>query len=227
MSNPEAKSLTVETLLAAAQRVLGERPVECFQDPDTDQLQLLLVVTVVAQPKGPGDVAHDEALKNGLDCEPGDELLFPIYYLAEDAVASRGQAWLSEFLRLPRDLYDRMRAQLAADGLIDPIPADTPEKRSDDDDGEADSELWRDLAAWAFSRPDLYPSDPTEEQLESLLDEAARTIPSLSTPAAWRSAARYFEAENFHSLEAPASARALASEEELRAGPPNDRTPKR
>lgn len=223
MSEPKAKSLTAETLLATARSVLGDRPLECVQDPDTDALQLFLVVTVVAHPDGPGHVAHREALENGLDCEPGDELLFPIHYLAEDAVASRGQAWLSDLLRLPSDLYERMRRQLAANGLIDLAP----ETGVEDDDGEADSELWRDLAAWAFSRPDLYPSDPTEDQLESLLDEAARTIPSLSTPSAWRSAARYFEAENFHSLEAPASARALASEEELRAGPPNDRTPTR
>lgn len=141
-------------------------------------------------------------------CEVGDELLFPIYYLAKDAIASRGQASLSELLGVPDDVYYAMRRELA-----DP---DTANADADDDD-ESGSDLWRDLAEWAFSRPDLCPPDPTDAQLELLLDEAGQKVPGLITPAAWQSAARYFEAENLHSLEGPASCRGSDLEDKLAA----------
>ncbi|MES2642883.1 MAG: hypothetical protein V4850_25590 [Myxococcota bacterium] len=82
-----------------------------------------------------------------------------------------------------------------------------------DDDGsrgESGSPLWRDLANWAFAQvPEIPSSDViTHAQAEALLDAAAREVSGLETPEQWRSAARYFQAENFHGLEVPACRRA-------------------
>lgn len=84
-----------------------------------------------------------------------------------------------------------------------------------DDDGpvdESDSKLWADLAKWAFAEGRDIPAsgDMTTAQAERLLDDAAATVSGLETAEEWQSAGRYFQAENFHGLERPACARALA-----------------
>ena len=77
---------------------------------------------------------------------------------------------------------------------------------------EPESKLWKDLAEWAFSQePEIPSSDEmTAADARRLLDEAAAEVEGLKTAEEWRSAARYFQAENFHGLERPACARAIA-----------------
>jgi hypothetical protein len=77
---------------------------------------------------------------------------------------------------------------------------------------EPDSKLWADLAKWGFADGrDIPPSDEmTDAQAEALLDEAAATVSGLTTAEDWKSAGRYFQAENFHGLERPACTRAIA-----------------
>jgi hypothetical protein len=61
------------------------------------------------------------------------------------------------------------------------------------------------LAKFAFALPD---AATVPERAESVLDRAARSIAGLNSEAAWSSAGRYFQAENFHAFERPACARA-------------------
>ncbi|HEY4058635.1 MAG TPA: hypothetical protein VGM39_18610 [Kofleriaceae bacterium] len=83
--------------------------------------------------------------------------------------------------------------------------------------GEEDGALWRDLAAWAFEEDDdgeLVRDIPASDEITpaiatALLDEIGSKIAGLRTSAEWASAARYFQAENFHGLSAPAAMRAL------------------
>jgi hypothetical protein len=72
-------------------------------------------------------------------------------------------------------------------------------------EGENSSRLWRDLAKFAFALPD---EDTEPERAESVLDRAAQSVAGLDSEAAWASAGRYFQAENFHAFERPACARA-------------------
>lgn len=80
------------------------------------------------------------------------------------------------------------------------------------DPDESDSKLWEDLATWAFSQdPEIPPSDEiTPTEVGRLLDDAATRVRGLKTAASWGSAARYFQAENFHGLEVPAAQRAAS-----------------
>ena len=73
---------------------------------------------------------------------------------------------------------------------------------------ESSSKLWNDLATWAFAQIPEIPIDLTPAAAEVLLDSAARKVKALRTATAWKSAARYFEAENFHALTGPACMRA-------------------
>lgn len=75
---------------------------------------------------------------------------------------------------------------------------------------ESSSQLWNDLGEWAFDDDREIPAagDMTRAEAERLLDDAAAHVPGLTGPDAWRSAARYFESENFHGLEGPACERA-------------------
>jgi hypothetical protein len=73
---------------------------------------------------------------------------------------------------------------------------------------ETQSTLWRDLAAWAFAQDPEIPAEMKAAAAEALLDKAAREVKGLRTVASWKSAARYFNAENFHALTDPACLRA-------------------
>jgi hypothetical protein len=89
------------------------------------------------------------------------------------------------------------------------ITAILDEETSNDEPG---SKLWADLCTWAFSQdPEIPSSDEmTTAEAQQLLDKAANEVEGLETAEAWRSAARYFQAENFHGLSRPACARAIA-----------------
>jgi hypothetical protein len=88
------------------------------------------------------------------------------------------------------------------------------------DPKESESRLWRDLATWAFSRDPEIPADIPRKLVAQLLDDAAAQVKELKTATAWASAARYFQAENFHDLEGPAAARAVALKKGARAKKP-------
>jgi len=81
-------------------------------------------------------------------------------------------------------------------------------------ENESNSKLWADLATWAWAQDPEIPSDMTSAAAESLLDKAGREVKGLRTVASWKSAARYFEAENFHALTGPACMRAMRLEKE-------------
>jgi hypothetical protein len=77
------------------------------------------------------------------------------------------------------------------------------------------SALWSALSDWAWSHdPDDIPDSEsmTAELAKELLDDAVRRVPGLNTAAGWRSAARYFQAENFHGFVVPCCERALILE---------------
>lgn len=75
--------------------------------------------------------------------------------------------------------------------------------------GEEDSRLWARLTTWAFAQE--MGKAPTPAQIEDLLDAAHKAVPELKTPADWRSAGRYFQAENFHALAPAACRRGIAT----------------
>ena len=72
-------------------------------------------------------------------------------------------------------------------------------------EGEGASQLWKDLSKFAFALPE---EDTAPDRAEPGLDRAATSIAGLDSEAGWASAGRYFQAENFHSFERPACARA-------------------
>jgi hypothetical protein len=74
-------------------------------------------------------------------------------------------------------------------------------------EGENQSQLWDDLAKFAFALPD---DETGPDSAEAVLDRAATRMAGLDSEAGWASAGRYFQAENFHSFERPACARAYA-----------------
>lgn len=78
------------------------------------------------------------------------------------------------------------------------------------DPKESESRLWRELADWAFAQKPEIPPDIPKKPIVRLLDDAAKRVKGLNTVAGWSSAARYFQAENFHDLEGPAAVRAVA-----------------
>lgn len=71
--------------------------------------------------------------------------------------------------------------------------------------GENTSQLWTELSKFAFALPD---ADTEPDRAEPVLDRAAKSVPGLDSEAGWSSAGRAFQAENFHSFERPACARA-------------------
>ena len=81
---------------------------------------------------------------------------------------------------------------------------------------ESKSKLWADLAAWAFAQDPEIPVEPKPAAAEALLDKAAREVKGLRTVASWKSAARYFNAENFHALTDPACLRARRLEKQAK-----------
>ncbi|HEY1557280.1 MAG TPA: hypothetical protein VGF94_20730 [Kofleriaceae bacterium] len=94
------------------------------------------------------------------------------------------------------------------------------------DPDEPESRLWRDLAKWVFACPRELVDGVSKRAADHALEDAARRVKGLTTAAAWGSAARYFQAENFHDLEGPAAARAVASAKRA-ARAPKPRSPRK
>jgi transcription termination/antitermination protein NusA len=84
------RKILVQTLeqavLTAAKKAFGQhREMEAQFNEDTGWVDLFLIVNVVEAVATPGrEIAHADATSHGLEAELGDELLFQIFYRAED-----------------------------------------------------------------------------------------------------------------------------------------------
>jgi N utilization substance protein A len=76
-----------QAILTAAKRTFGmNREMEAKFNPETGSVDLFLIVNVVDDDAIEGrEITTDDAHKAGLEAELGDELLFQVFYRAEDA----------------------------------------------------------------------------------------------------------------------------------------------
>src|SRR6266436_1084641 len=77
-----------QAILTAAKRTFGmNREMEAKYNTETGSVDLFLIVNVVDDPEDaiPGrEISVDQARTAGLEAELGDELLFQVFYRAED-----------------------------------------------------------------------------------------------------------------------------------------------
>jgi N utilization substance protein A len=91
------KEVLVQTLeqaiLTAAKKTFGPQyELEAHYNSDTGVVDLFQIVYVVDEIQNPGrEILLDDALKNGLEAEVGDELLFQVFYRTEDAEKAEDQ----------------------------------------------------------------------------------------------------------------------------------------
>ena len=123
------RSVLVETLeqaiLSAAKKTFGQhRELEARYNEETGSVDLFLVVVVMDDEEAvePGlHIPLTEARKNGLEAEPGDELLFQIFYRPEDQDKAKKQD--KEYgdlldLKTHRRGFGRIAAQTAKQVII-------------------------------------------------------------------------------------------------------------
>jgi hypothetical protein len=105
---------TLDAALAAARRVLGDRTIEAMVN-EAGVVELYLVVHAVTTPHGPDEIALDRIRAKGLEADEGDELLFPFYYLPDDAgmAADQRHTGLAALLDIPPGAFDAMQRELA------------------------------------------------------------------------------------------------------------------
>src|SRR3954465_13105284 len=83
-----------QAILPAAKRTFGmNREMEAKFNPETGSVDLFLIVNVVEEDDALGvrEITVSEAHKAGLEAELGDELLFQVFYRAEDDDRAREQ----------------------------------------------------------------------------------------------------------------------------------------
>lgn len=104
----------VDAALAAAHKVLGTRTLEAIVN-EAGVVELYVVVQPVASPSGPDEIALEEAREQGIEADDGDELLFPFYYLPDDAEKADDQqaTGFAALLKIPGDAFDAMQRELA------------------------------------------------------------------------------------------------------------------
>lgn len=91
------RSILVETLeaaiLTAARRTYGQdREIEAQFNEESGEVELFLIITVVDDIEEPGhEVSVEEVQAAGFAAEPGDELLFQIFYREEDRDKAKAQ----------------------------------------------------------------------------------------------------------------------------------------
>jgi N utilization substance protein A len=114
---------TVEqAVLAAAKKVFEEREIEAQFDPETGNVNLFQVLYVVEEIDHEGrEITLEQAQRAGLEAEPGDELLFQIFYLESDK--KRAEQQLKDYpeleaLRLGGHGFGRIAAQTAKQVII-------------------------------------------------------------------------------------------------------------
>jgi len=117
----------VETLeaaiLTAARRTYGEqREIEAKFNEETGEIELYQIVTVNEEVENPyREAAVDEVREAGFDAEPGDELLFQIFYREEDEDKAKLQdERFGEILNLDsyNSTFGRIAAQTAKQVII-------------------------------------------------------------------------------------------------------------
>lgn len=124
------RSVLVQTLeqaiLQAAKKTFGlERNLEARYDDEKGVVELFQAITVVQEITDPlqavNEITVAEAHAQGLDVEPGDELVFQIFYRDEDAEAAKAQdEQYGDILKLKtfRRGFGRIAAQTAKQVII-------------------------------------------------------------------------------------------------------------
>ena len=117
-----------EAILAAAKRAFGiERELTATYNPEKGAVDLSQTITVVRKEDledGFNQITLEEADERDIDVEAGDEMVFPIYYLDQDAEAAREQDEdYGDILRLKtyRRGFGRIAAQTAKQVIIQRI----------------------------------------------------------------------------------------------------------
>jgi N utilization substance protein A len=117
------REILVETLeaaiLTAAKRTFGaQREIEAQFDEDKGQVELFQIITVVGEEDVENpfrEITVSEAERYSLDADPGDELLFQIFYRDEDKdEAERQDKRYGNILKLQssRATFGRIAAQI-------------------------------------------------------------------------------------------------------------------
>jgi N utilization substance protein A len=114
---------TVEQAVAtAAKRVFADREIEASFDTETGNVNLFQVLYVVDTVELPmREISVEQARRAGLEAEVGDELLFQIFYLDEDAKQAEAQA--KQYPEIPalqkvNTAFGRIAAQTAKQVII-------------------------------------------------------------------------------------------------------------
>ncbi|MFB6264534.1 MAG: transcription termination factor NusA [Bradymonadaceae bacterium] len=110
-------------ILTAARKTYGEeREIEARYDDDTGQIDLYQIVTVNEEVENPyREASVDEVREAGFDAEPGDELLFQIFYREEDKEKAKLQdERYGDILNLDsyNSTFGRIAAQTAKQVII-------------------------------------------------------------------------------------------------------------
>src|SRR5690606_35279680 len=88
--------LLEQAILTAAKKTFGqERELEAHYNEEKGVVEVFQVLTVVDQItdplEAPNQLTVEEARAKGIEAEPGDELVFQIFYRDEDAAEARAQ----------------------------------------------------------------------------------------------------------------------------------------
>lgn len=115
-----------EAILTAAKRTFGaERNLTANFNMDKGAVDLTQTIRVVQTIEDAfNEISLDECKSRDIDVEPGDEMVFPIYYLDQDAQAAREQDEMyGDILRLKtyRRGFGRIAAQTAKQVIIQRI----------------------------------------------------------------------------------------------------------
>lgn len=122
-----SRDILVETLeaaiLTAARRTYGQqREIEAQFNEESGQVELYQIITVVDEVESPfREVSVEEVESAGFAAEPGDELLFQIFYRAEDRDKAKVQdERYGELLKLDsyNSTFGRIAAQTAKQVII-------------------------------------------------------------------------------------------------------------
>ncbi|CAM4515015.1 transcription termination/antitermination protein NusA [Corallococcus sp. AB018] len=115
-----------DAMNTAAKKHFGQdRNLEAKYDPEKGVVELFQAITVVSEINDPvqavNQITMEEAHKKGMEVEPGDELVFQIFYRDEDAAEAKAQDdQYGDILRLKtfRRGFGRIAAQTAKQVIL-------------------------------------------------------------------------------------------------------------
>ncbi len=115
-----------EAILVAAKRTFGaERNLMAEYNEDKGAVDLVQTIVVVETVEDTfNEISTEECEERGIEVEPGDEMVFPIYYLEADATAAKEQdEEYGDILKLKtyRRGFGRIAAQTAKQVIIQRI----------------------------------------------------------------------------------------------------------